>query len=353
MYPLYEAIASYENLRYAYNAACKTRSKSREVYEFACDETSELNKLSHELQTYTWEPLPCRKFTIYEPKRREIKAPNFRDRIVHHAIVQQVLPYFEKRFIYHSYACRVNKGTLKAAQALYSGMQSMNRKAEKPYCVKCDISKYFWNIDHTILIHLIKKVIPDDMVEVLWWKIIKGYAEPNSFVGIPVGALTSQLAANIYLDQLDHFLTDDCAAPKYYRYMDDFIILTYDKEQAKYYLELVKQKVAELRLTINPKTSIFPISRGIDFCGYRIWTTHFRPRKRIIKTFKNKMKKLAQEISIDETAITQVRPIFDSFLGYMQHCAGLEDIEFLYADFPFLSQVHPFSDIQSLFDNTK
>ena len=172
------------------------------------------------LETGTWQPGDHRQFFVYDPKFRSIAAPPFADRVVHHAICTIIEPLFERRFIYDSYACRVDKGAHRGARRL----QTFLRKKHAVYALKCDISKFFASIDHAVLCQIIRQTIPDPKLLEILDRIIAGYSP-----GIPIGNLTSQLFANVYLDQLDHFIKEELRVKYYLRYMDDFILLGENK----------------------------------------------------------------------------------------------------------------------------
>jgi hypothetical protein len=241
--------------------------------------------------------------------------------VVHHALVQVIEPLFEKKFIHHSYACRVGKGTHAAVLYQQNCLKKANAKWDRAYVLKADISKYFPSINHRVLYKMLQRTIRDKNVLWLCATIIR-HGGANGY-GIPVGALTSQLFANIYLDKLDHYLKDQLGVEYYVRYMDDWVIIGPNKQYLHRILAKAEFILGErLKLTLNPKTQIFPASHGVDFCGYRIWNTHLLPRKKNIKRTKQRFRKLSNRYSSGLISLKDIRPYVMSFLGYMKRCSG-------------------------------
>ena len=276
-------IICFENLFEAYKEARKGKRYRNDVLNFSYNLEECLINIQNHLLWKTWRPGKFRSFYVYDPKKRLIQAPPFEDRVVHHALVRVIEPLFERKFIYDSYACRKGKGIHAATLRVQGFLRRAKRNwGERVYVLKADISKYFPSINHNKLIQIIGRTIKDKNALWLCERIIKncGY----EVKGIPVGALTSQLFANIYLDQLDHYLKDDLGVKYYLRYMDDFVILGRAKSELRALLYRIEEfLVYELLLCLNPKTSISPAKRGVDFAGYRTWATHILPRKRNIK----------------------------------------------------------------------
>lgn len=254
-----------------------------------------------------------------------------------HAIYRQVNPVFEKRFIYDSYACRIGKGTHKAIDRLQYWLRQTDRKPKKYYYLKLDVSKYFYRIDHSILKKILAKMIDDPPLLDLLAKIID--CEDTKFglplgadigdvafdrmlddVGLPIGNLTSQMFANLYLNELDQFCKHKLRLHYYIRYMDDIIILHEDKK----YLEKVKQKIAvflgqELNLQLNKKTCIRPTSMGIEFVGFRVWATHRKLRKKTAKKLKKRLQYMFHAYTIGEIDKETLDRSVASYRGILQH----------------------------------
>ena len=317
---LWAHIIDFENIYKAYLQARRCKRYRTEVLKFSFDLESNLIEIQNKLAWKTWEPGKWREFYVYDPKRRLIQAPPFKDRIVHHTLVQVIEPLFERKFIYDSYACRVGKGTHAAMYRVFNFERRAKRNYGHFYVLKGDISQYFPSINHQILKMIIGRTIRDKDT---LWLIDKIIDFGKNGRGVPIGALTSQLFANIYLDKLDHFIKDELGVKFYVRYMDDFVIIYADK----YYLKQLLSKIEDflwnhLALRLNPKTQIFPYTQGINFCGYRIWPTHILPRKQTIKRAKRRFKKFSQLYSEGKISLDKIKASLMSFLGYTKHCSA-------------------------------
>jgi len=292
------------------------------VLSYKANLEDNLFSLIYDLKNNVYEPFPFRQFRITDPKPRLISAPAFRDRIVHHSLIRIIEPIFEKRFVNESFACRVERGTHAAMRHVFKCTQLAQRQWEKYYVLKCDISKFFPSVCHDILKQIIRRAIRDKKLLCLIDIIIDNNSGLDG-IGIPIGALTSQLFANVYLDPLDHFLKETCRIKYYARYMDDFVILHYDKKFLHELLEKIKTFLNEqLAINLNPKTQIFSGKHAIDFCGYRILPTHIKPRKRTVKRAKRRMRKMVKIYRINPKILEHAKASLMSFIGYLKHCSG-------------------------------
>jgi len=269
-----------------------------------------------------YQPGPYRNFYVYEPKKRLVSAPPFWDRIVHHALCNVIEPLFEKKMIYDTYACRNNKGSHRAADRTQQCLREATRRWGTTYCLKCDIKQYFPNVSHDILKRICRRTIYCS--DTLWLldTIIDSYTDPNDSIAkrLPIGALTSQLNANVYMGKIDHLVKEVWKEPYYIRYMDDFIILSNSKE----HLWGIKREIEkclnnEMLLDFNKKTGIFPISQGVDFVGYRIWPTHRLLRKRSIKKFKRKLRVFKKKYVTGEITYEEINGCVQSWIGHAKH----------------------------------
>ena len=312
---LYEELYSYENLEYAYQRARKGRTQKSYVLEFEKNIKKNLLELQRDLQFHSYRPKPLVSFLIKDPKVRIISKSHFRDRIVHHGICRIIEPLFEKSFIYDSYANRLGKGTSKALERF----ECFKRKVSKnntlsSYVLKADIKKYFETMNQEILLSLVKTKIKDEKVLFLIKTILKNYSTgPGK--GMPLGNLSSQFFANVYLHELDLFVKHTLKVKYYLRYVDDFIILKNDpRTLEKYKLQIQAFLKEKLSLTLHPeKSKILYLKQGIPILGFRIFPHHKLLRRgnmqRRIKELK-KQKELYKEsfISYDE--------IYNSFQGW-------------------------------------
>ncbi len=292
---LYQHLCSYENLLLAFINARKRKSLKPYVLDFEANLQNNLFSLQWELLTHTYKPKPLTTFTVRDPKTRKISASDFRDRVVHHAICNIIAPIFESRFICDTYANRKGKGTLAALKRFDSflrkvtGNGRINRRERESYkenrvpgfALKADIRHYFETIDQEVLLSVLQRRIKDD--ELLWLikTILSNHKTQEAGKGMPLGNLTSQFFANVYLGELDNFVKHNLKAKYYLRYVDDFIIL----ERNRKLLEEYKTKISEflkteLKLELHPqKSSIIPLRRGVTLLGFRAFR-HFRLLKK-------------------------------------------------------------------------
>jgi retron-type reverse transcriptase len=333
---IYPKIYDFENLYEAYLSARKNKRYRDDVLKFSANLEENLITLQNELIWHTYEVGEYREFLISEPKKRLIMALPFRDRVVQLAIYSQLNPLLDKRYISASYACRKGKGSHAAADKLQYWLCKSGRQNTRLYALKMDISKYFYRVDHAVLLQIIERIIKDKELLELLKLIINSendkfglplsadMADPGETgrlpdIGMPIGNLTSQMFANLYLNELDKYAKQTLHISRYIRYMDDIIILHSDKN----YLADVWQKIEtflgeRLHLALNRKTSIRPVKDGIEFVGYRIWATHRKLRKSSSKKLKRGLKHIQHAYSLGAD-IANARNALSSYLGIMKH----------------------------------
>ncbi len=313
---LYEKVISFENLLYATEKAFKG-TKSKDAYKFYFNKENEIIKLIRELKEENFTPSPYRYFTITDPKEREISIATFRDRVVHHSIVNILEPIYEKSFIAHSYATRKEKGTHKAI------LQVQKYFKTNEWYLKTDVKKHFESIDHEIMINILKRKIGDRKLINLIEKIIRNASDSGK--SLPIGNLTSQFFANVYLDMLDHYIKDKIGIKAYVRYMDDIVVLSNNKEELKEIRDKIREFLEnELKLNLKEKaTYINSQQNGISFCGVRIFPNIIRIKnenlKRYMKKIKNKIKdfennKIAEEEL--ELSLNSYNAMFERYNTY-------------------------------------
>jgi retron-type reverse transcriptase len=326
---LWERIANFENLYQGYRAASRNKRFSDAALNYQkCLEENLINSLN-QLLWKEWKPSSYHEFYVHDPKKRLISAPPFKDRVVHHALIRVIEPLFERKFISDSYACRKGKGTHAAKERAEAFAISAHKKWGEYYVLKADIKSYFHSIDRHILMDIIRRTISDKNV---LWLIERIVMVDGDRSGIPIGALTSQLFANVYMDSLDHYIKDTLGVKMYARYMDDFLVVHPDKEYLRKLLADIESFITDrLHLSLNPKTSIFKSGEtschAIDFCGYRIWPGHTKPRKRTVKCARKRFKHLADLYGKGMIGLDRIRSSIMSFLGYMKHCNGSRSLE--------------------------
>lgn len=335
---VYEKIYDFENLHKAWEEARKGKRYRDDVLIFNANYEEHLIDIQNQLIYGTYEVAKYHTFYVYEPKKRLIMSLPFKDRIVQWAVYRQLFPIYEKSFIYDSYACRRGKGTHKAADRLQYWLRQTERKPEPYYYLKMDISKYFYRVDHDILLQILKRRIKDERLLDLLEKIINCEStkfglplgkEPDevevsdrlSDKGMPIGNLTSQMFANIYLNEVDQYAKHELGLHYYIRYMDDIIILHHDKKYLAEVKELIRIFLDEnLRLNLNKKTAIRPCSMGIDFVGYRIWTTHRRLKKKTAVKIKRNLKRQIERVRAGEESKERLDRSVASYRGILSHC---------------------------------
>lgn len=229
--------------------------------------------LFNDLKDYKYEHSLYEYFQIFDNKKRDIYKAKVRDRVVHQIIYDYLFNIFNKVFINDSYSSRINKGQYKAIESFRYFIKLSTYKNKQCFVLKCDVKKYFDNIDHDILLGLIKEKVSDIKILDIIEKIIFSYNSKSGLdKGIPLGNITSQIFANIYLDVLDKYIKNELKCRFYIRYNDDFVIISNNK----YFLEKIKDKIILfmkekliLEIPIN-KTEIRKIKNGIDFIGFTI-----------------------------------------------------------------------------------
>lgn len=319
VHEIYSSIISLENLFEAWNEFKKGKRNRKDVQTFERFLEDNIFDLHQKLKTKTYNHFSYIAFNIYDPKFRHIHKAQVVDRIVHHAIVSVIEPIFDNAFIHDSYSCRKNKGTHEAVRRLFRFIRKVsNNYREDCFGLKLDIKKFFESVDHDILIHLISKKIQDKDLLWLIGNILKSFSREK---GIPIGNLTSQLFANIYLDELDWFVKQKLKVKYYIRYADDFIILSFDREYLNRLIPIIAVFLkTNLILSLHEnKIVLRKYIQGIDFLGYVVLPHYILPRtktkRRIFKKLSIKLGDLSKGI-ISEESFNQS---MQSYLGYLSH----------------------------------
>ena len=305
---LFDRLTSFEHLYAAAKKAIKGSGGKRDTHRFFFYLEPELLCIRRELLDRSYEPGAYRYFTIHEPKERVISVAPFRDRVVHHALVSVLEPIYERVFIHDSYATRKGKGTHRAV----ARAQQYVRNNE--YYLKADIRKYFPTIDHGILLAIIERKIKDRDVQWLTRRIIARSGDP----GLPIGNLTSQFFANVYLDVFDHYMKDRLGVRHYLRYMDDFVVFSNSKTELKNLRDLAADFLANtLRLSL--KTESCYINRrlnGLSFLGTRIFPNLIRLKRENLTRTLARVRKREQQFVGGEIEEEEYR---DSMMSLMAH----------------------------------
>lgn len=317
---LFEQIVCFKNLLLASKKAFRRKRQQLSVSLFCFDLEYELLELQQELTQGTYQPHDYLIFEIREPKIRKICSSAFRDRITHHAICNVLEPRFEKRLISDTYACRVEKG-LHAAVKRCQFFTKQN-----VYFLKCDIRKFFETIDHKLLKALLRKFIKDKKALILLDRIID-HAVPGDLPGkgLPIGNLTSQHSANLYLGELDHFLKERLRVKSYLRYMDDFIVFGESKPELRAILNQVRAYLVQnLKLELKEKvTRIAPVTEGVPFLSFRIFPNLIRIQRANLVWFRQKLKQKNQEYQSGELEELKWIQSVNSRVAHISHANTL------------------------------
>jgi len=326
---LYPKIYDFSNLYISFLRARRGKRDRVEVARFEFHLERNLLELERELVNRTYQPGPYRSFYIYEPKRRLVSAAPFRDRVIHHALCNVIEPIWESRFIHDSYACRPGKGT---HRALARCRQFVHRY---PYVLQCDIRRFFPSIDHAILLDILSYRIADPDVLELCARILRSgegilsneyeivyFPGDDLFAanrprGLPIGNLTSQFWANVYLDRLDQFVKRTLRCRAYLRFMDDFLLFAEDKPTLHAWRAEIADFLVNLRLVLHPKKSVvFPVKNGVDFVGFRVFPTHVRLRRSSVRRFTRRLRRLREAYLAGQMAFEEVNTSIRSWVAH-------------------------------------
>jgi retron-type reverse transcriptase len=290
----------------------KRQKKDVEIFETQLEDN--VFDLQHDLASGRYKHGGYMPFTIADPKPRDIHKASVRDRLVHHAVYRVLYLYIDKKFIYDSYSCRIDKGTHKAIARFKDFARSVSRNNTKTcWVLKCDIRKFFASIDHVVLKNILAKHTADTRVLALLDNIIDSFStEGKSGVGLPLGNLTSQLLVNIYMNEFDQYVKHVLKEKYYIRYADDFVFLSRDKKHLENLIPILSEYLENtLKLSLHPdKVYKKTFASGVDFLGW----VHF-PTHRVLRgaTKRRMLKKLAQDPS-KETVV--------SYKGMLSHGNG-------------------------------
>jgi retron-type reverse transcriptase len=310
-------------------AQCGKRFKDN-VAAFNFGRERELLGLQQELREQTYQPGPYFEFYIREPKKRLISAAPYRDRVVHHALCNVIEPIFDATFIHNSFACRVGKGQHQAADRFTYFARRY------PWVLKCDIQKYFPSMDHDILFEWISRKIGDGKTLWLIRRILDASNPQEPFHpyfpgddlftpferrrGLPIGNLTSQMFANVYLNGFDHFVTQELGLTAYLRYCDDFAAFAKEKAALHEAKVAMQGYLNGLRLKLHrDKCHVSPVEKGVDFVGYRIFPSHRLLRPQSARRGRRRLRWRARQYRDGEISLAQVKQCVMSWLGHASH----------------------------------
>lgn len=366
-------IFTLEKLFKAYKECQKGKKNTVNALMFELHREKNLMSLLDDLTSRRYEISRHICFIVTVPTPREIFAADFRDRIVHHLLCNEISGVFEVDFILHSYANRRGKGTHKAVEQLRKDIRQVKNKTEEGQYLKLDIQSFFRSINREILFALVEKKLDDPresltftgmwQEEVLWLakKIIfhdpttnylyKGNLDKKSLIpkhkslfyaqgcGLPIGNLTSQFFANVYLNELDQFVTMTLGVERYVRYVDDFVLVDEDKNKLKSLIAPIDMFLKErLALRVHPgKIQLQETRKGVDFLGYFIRPNHTLVRQKVVRRCKKRLQDFSEAFSADdichedkEKLAECALPVINSYYGHFGHASSFNLRKHLY-----------------------
>ena len=320
----YQELFTFENLYQAHKNARKGKRNKKDVILFELELSKNLWDLYDALSSQTYSPCAYQKFYVFEPKKREIQALPYKDRVVQHVLADHYLyPLLTSKLIYDNGACQKGKGTDFSLNRLTSFFTDFYKKSHlNGYILKADIRKYFPSIQHDVLKQKLNRIVEDKDILQLLFRIIDSY-ENTPGRGLPMGNQTSQLFALYYMDSLDRLCKEKLRLKFYVRYMDDIVILHPDKIFLITCLEMMRQYVQdELKLEFNEKTHIFPLKNGVDFLGFHFYMTDTgkvirKLRDTSKKKFKHRLRKLKRQYAMGEVDTADIQRILPGYHGHL------------------------------------
>jgi retron-type reverse transcriptase len=321
---IFSHIISVKNLFCAWKEFCRGKRNKPDVAQFEFNLEGNLFQLHNELVTKEYTHSPYVAFYVCDPKLRHIHKACVRDRVLHQALFRIIYPVFDRYFIHDSYSCRFNKGTHAAVNRFHDFSRKCSTNwRENVFILKCDIKKFFDSVDHHILFDLLYARINDADVLRLIKQIINSFEKEDN-KALPLGNVTSQLFANIYLNELDQFVKRELKEKYYIRYCDDFVILSQDKDYLLRILTPIRKFLQNcLNLQLHEdKISIGKYNQGIDFLGY-VSFPHFRVLR--TKTKRRMMRKIKKEKEALNAGVIDAQSFessLQSYFGILSHCNG-------------------------------
>ncbi len=343
---LWDKLISWDNLVLAAHKAQRGKRGRSEVQRFNFFQEMKLLRLQEELSDGTYRPGGFRSHWISRPKPRLISAAPYRDRVVHHALMNVLELILERHFHPNSYACRKEKGSHAAANRLQDLMK------HHKYALQCDIRKFFPSIDHEILKEKFRRLIKDRRVlwlmdlivdtsneqpgDTIWFSGDNLFTPVERRHGLPIGNLTSQWFANWYLTELDHYITSHLGIGAYVRYCDDFILLHEDRQKLKQARTAVKKRLSIDRLQAHEnKMFIRPVRSGLTFVGYRIWHSHRLLKKENIRQFRRRVSWMRKAYADARIDLDYIKPRLFSWMGHAQQADSYRLIRRLSREWKF------------------
>ena len=320
----FEKIYSFRNLYKAHTIARRGKRNTREVIEFEMNLSENLTELSESLKAGTYTMSGYYSFMVHDPKDRVIHALHYRDRVVQHCVCDEVLaPTLDRKLIYDNAACRIGKGTHFALGRVSAFLHDYyNKYGADGYFLKCDIRKFFDNIDHNALKGKLRRAFDDEELFSLLCMIIDSY-EVTPGKGIPLGNQTSQWFAIYYLDGFDRLIKEKLRIKYYSRYMDDCVLIHHDKDYLKQCLAEMQDYIEnDLHLSLNEKTKIFPIKNGVDYLGWHFYMTESGKVIRKVKQstklkYKRRLRYFEEEYAKGKVGLDEIKQVLSSYQAHL------------------------------------
>lgn len=351
----YEDVVGYDRIEAGYKKALrgKRKFKKEAVFYDMCRERNNVYlwrelRPSKQTQEIDYRPCPYHSTIIREPKERLLHIPKLRDKIVQLVIHQELQNLFRPVFVDRSYACQYGKGTIRAAFSVYHDMRVAQWKwGEKAFVVKIDVKKFFYNIDRAILKQLLRKRINklkkkhpelrEDFDQFLTLLGIVIDSSPEGERGIPLGNVSSQDFANIYLNEVDQFCIRYLGIKYYTRYMDDIVFIAPTREKAQeWLLKVVTFLTERLHLNTNEKTKIYPLRQGVNAYGFKIRTTHLELRTESKRRAKKRIKKMDEKLKAGELSKEETIQTVQSWLGFARWASAFNLCRKIFAPYPYI-----------------
>jgi len=320
---IYEQIISVENLFSAWDSFHSGKKNKPDVLRFEWDLESNIFRLHRLLKSKKYAHGQYTSFFIQDPKQRHIHKATVQDRVLHHAIFNVLNPIFEPTFIAASFSCRVDKGMHKGVDAVTTMVRQVSRNCTQPcHALKCDIQKFFFRIDHGILLTMLRKKLQDEDALWLLEQVIGSFStNPGEAKGLPIGNLTSQLFANIYMNEFDQYVKHVLRVEHYARYTDDFLVIANDPRYLEKLLPSIRLFLdTRLALNLHPlKTMIKKSSQGIDFLGYTIFPYHRLVRTKTRQRIFRKLEQKVIEYKAGKITEESLDQSLQSYRGVLSH----------------------------------
>lgn len=323
---LFGKIVHPETLFEAWKEFRKGKGSKPDVVLFESGLEQNIFQLSRDLRSKRYSHSGYAGFYISDPKLRHIHKAAVRDRVLHHAITSVLDPIFEPTFISNSFSCRIGKGSHKGVEVVRGMLRKESQNNTKTcYALKCDIRKFFDSIDHNILLSILKRRIKDADTIWLLENLVESYSGTQSNLfkrkGVPIGNLTSQLFANVYMNEFDQFMKHTLRVRYYARYTDDFVIISRDREYLEKLIPLMDNFLRDvLEVGLHPdKVEMLTYAKGVDFLGYVIFPTHTLMRKRTKKRIERRFEEKIQNYRKGKMDKEKINATLYSYLGVLSH----------------------------------